>query len=214
MVLCCFIICFPSFLQWLPETEVLNYLCRCISNKTMVYVFSFISPQYWLFLQVAPPTTLTSHQARVLKSLEKVNIPSWFRPGSHSLLQTNHNRHSPSANNKPSWKTIKETPINSVDNSSDHLTIIARQRTGSRETSTCPSYSSSYSRWSSTHREYRTIRAGSTQSWHPPNTRSYKQPYLGWRCYHPHKEEVPYLLPPPHRLANSAARELLGPERS
>ena len=160
-----------------------------------------------------PATPLTSHQARVLKSLEKVNIPSWFKPGSHTLLQTNHSRQSPAGNNKPMWKTIKESPINSVPNSSELLTrpAPAWPGSGSRETSTCPSYSSSYSRWSSTHREYRTIRAGSTQSWHRPNTRSYKQPYLGWRCYHPHKEEVPYLLPPPHRLANSAARELLGP---
>jgi len=146
------------------------------------------------------PPPLTTHQTRVLKSLEKVNIPSWFRPGSKPSKQRLTHR-----TDKPEWKRTKETPADPTLTQDEDP--IGHQWLSSRETSTCPSFSSNYSRWSSTHQAYRTMRAGSTQSWQVPTTRSYKQPYMGWRSTNPQQEKVPYLLPPPQRLANSAARE-------
>ena len=150
------------------------------------------------WLDQTPP--LTTHQTRVLKSLEKINIPAWFRPSSKPSKQRQ-SHHS----DTPGWKRNKETPIEATVTPDVEPT--GHQWLSSRETSTCPSFSSCHSRWSSTHQAYRSRRDGSIQSWQAPAIHSYKQPYLGWRSHHPHKESTPYLLPPPQRLANSAARD-------
>ena len=105
---------------------------------------------------------------------------------------------------KPQWKKSQEQSqdptVRSIDEPTTHWL-------SSRETSACPSFSSAYSRLSSTRQAYRSQRDGSIQSWQAPTTRSYKEPYIGWRSHQPHQESVPYLLPPPQRLANSTAKD-------
>ena len=146
-----------------------------------------------------PSLPLTTHQTRVLKSLEKINIPSWFRPVNKPVRQRQ-SQHT----DKPQWKRSQEpTPDPTVRCNDEPMS----HWLSSREPSACPSFSSAYSRLSSTRQAYRSPRDGSIQSWQAPTTRSYKEPYIGWRSHQPHQESVPYLLPPPQRLANSTARD-------
>ena len=147
-----------------------------------------------------PATPLTVHQTRVQKSLEKINIPVWFNPSNKPVKQKQSYQ-----SDKPGWKRDKETE--SLSTQTADLEPTRRQWLNSRETSTCPSFSSCHSQWSTTRRAYSSMRDGSLQSWQPPISQGYQKPYLGWRSHHQHKDHITYLSPPAQRLASSAVRE-------
>lgn len=115
-----------------------------------------VTDRYISWQDQTPP--LTTHQTRVLKSLEKINIPTWFRPSSKPSKQRQ-SHHS----DTPGWKRNKETPLDATLTSD--LEPNGHQWLSSRETSTCPSFSSCHSQWSSTHHAYRSRRDGPIQSW-------------------------------------------------
>merc|ERR1711915_258819 len=141
------------------------------------------------------PQPLTIHQTRVVTSLQKLEVPAWFkdarRPTRH---RRGGEREVRRIKEEKSWKKDKDA----VD---DPLDIISPRWSTARETSTCRSFSSAYSRWSGSR-----YREGSAQSWHPLS-KTYRKPYLGWRNQNTTPGGSEYLMPPTERLANSKGPE-------
>ena len=157
---------------------------------------------YFFQLEVEEP--LSEHQQRILKSLEKVSVPSWFKISNQISSKANH-----SPKRRPGWSQYK----NSIPISTEKISNQASS-TYSRESSTCPSFISSYSRFSGglPSSRYRGIRDTSVKSCLPAldcGNSSYRQPYLGWRQTQHQSSEShnsSFILSPTQRLARTAAQ--------
>jgi len=137
---------------------------------------------------------LTPHQARVQKSFERINVPSWYKQGESKNGEIPRWRRGESS--KPGWRRSgsgKTFTDRSRPTTPGNVTL------SSQESSPCPTpfplYKSSYTRWSTNQlnhipgrESYFTAPSPSHSSYSIKSlnsssslSTSYKQPYLGWR---------------------------------
>merc|ERR1719470_351588 len=130
---------------------------------------------------------LTPHQARVQKSLEKIHVPAWYKPAEHTKTQSATPRWRREETSRPGWKRdARKLPITSrptTHSSNDNSAC----------STPCPSYKSSYTRWSTNQLNHIPGRDScftapspshssySIKSLNSTTSHTYKQPYLGWR---------------------------------
>ena len=131
---------------------------------------------------------LTPHQARVQKSLEKIRVPAWYKPtAEYTKTISNTPRWKREETSRPGWRRDARTfPITSRP-------ITPSSHDNSTCSTPCPSYKSSYTRWSTNHlnhipgrESYFTAPSPSHSSYsikslNSTTSHTYKQPYLGWR---------------------------------
>ena len=160
-------------------------------------------------------TQITPHQARVKKSLEKLNVPDWFRPSPEPHTKAPYTpRWSREQSNRPGWR--RESSITSISTTppgySSRATSTSRDH--STRSSPFPSHPSYHSRWSTSRLNHT---SGKDSSLPPPSpslsihssvtSHTYKQPYLGWRSQEQLTITTPeYLHTPAQRLAHSTIR--------
>merc|ERR1719470_62051 len=152
---------------------------------------------------------LTPHQARVQKSLEKIHVPAWYKPAEHTKTQSGTPRWRREETSRPGWKRdARKLPITSRPTT--HCS------NGNSACSTpCPSYKSSYTRWSTNQLNHIPDRDSfftapspshssySIKSLNSTTSNTYKQPYLGWRSQD-RLTHTNYVSTPAQRLARSA----------
>ena len=152
---------------------------------------------------------LTPHQARVQKSLEKVHVPAWYKPTAEfAKTSSNTSRWRKGETSRPGWRRDSRTfPVTSRPTTPS-------SRDTSRCSTPCPSYKSSYTRWSTNQLNhipgrdsYFTAPSPSHSSYsikylNSTTSTTYKQPYLGWRSQD-RLTPANYVSTPAQRLARS-----------